>query len=152
MKISRAVALVYRCSGSMPLASAQPVCLASKCYQPASRRHHDRRRSAASASSRSVKLASGESAFSVIARSAASVHSPADPAKAHGRFQARCRVLVGVFGAARRVEPLRRRIARALWPLHNTSQARIDWPVDKRRASHSLQLPRFLPKGASRVR
>jgi hypothetical protein len=30
------------------------------------------------------------------------------------------------------------------WP-----QARIDRPVDKRRASHPLQLPRFLPKGAS---
>ena len=27
-------------------------------------------------------------------------------------------------------------------------QARIDRPVDKRRASHTLPLPRFLPKGA----
>ena len=30
-----------------------------------------------------------------------------------------------------------------IWPLHSTPQARIDRPVDKRRASHPLPLPRF---------
>ena len=40
------------------------------------------------------------------------------------------------------------RIARALCP-HNTPQPRIDRPVDKRRASHPLPLPRSAGKGAS---
>ena len=37
-------------------------------------------------------------------------------------------------------------------PRIDTSQARIDRPVDKRRASHPLPFPRFLHNGASRVR
>jgi hypothetical protein len=43
-------------------------------------------------------------------------------------------------------------VARAVDPRHSKPQARIDRPVDKLRASHPLPLPRFLPKGASRVR
>jgi hypothetical protein len=48
--------------------------------------------------------------------------------------------------------PASARIARTLWHLHNTCQARIDRPVDKRGASHTLSLPRLQSQGASRVR
>ena len=43
-------------------------------------------------------------------------------------------------------------IARELRRLHSPRQARIDRPVDKRRASHPLPLPRLQSQGASRVR
>ena len=45
---------------------------------------------------------------------------------------------------------LRRRIALGRCRQHSTPQARIDRPVDKRRASHPLPLPRFLPKVRAR--
>ena len=43
-------------------------------------------------------------------------------------------------------------IACALSPLHSAPQARIDRPVDKRRASHPLPLARLQSQGVSRVR
>jgi hypothetical protein len=48
--------------------------------------------------------------------------------------------------AQRRVEALLRRIALGRCRQHSAPQARIDRPVDKRRASHPLTLPRVLPK------
>jgi len=41
---------------------------------------------------------------------------------------------------------------RVIWRQHSVRQARIDRPVDKRRASHPLSLPRVPSQGASRVR
>ena len=53
-------------------------------------------------------------------------------------FVARCRVRVRGFGGSEKVEALRRRIALGRCRPHSAPQARIDRPVDKRRASHPV--------------